>query len=872
VYFQVFICTMKKYFFVLLLFFSCFASFATHTKGGWMYYEYLGPGRDTSVAKYKIVLYLYMVCNPSRGLLERSIDLTVFTPDRQVYQSLVTPLISDIPNIQNCPGCDQCIINKPDICYKYARYEVTTELPISNEGYTISYQKCCRITGIANIASPSDGYGDVWTIKIPGTENEPTAPMNSSPKFISNDTAVICANNSFTFDFTATDPDGDALVYEFAYAYTNSIQSGPNATPPYDQVPYAAPFSPSQPLGSKVTLDPKTGKVSGIAPGVGEYVLTVLVKEYRNGVFIAQSRKSLHIQVASCNLVIAALLDDNKCDGFRKTFVNNVPDPPGATYSWDFGVPGITTDVSNEATPTYIYPDTGTYKVTLTLSLNGACANTTTALVRIYPKFDPAFITSSLCTNTPIQFTDKTQTTYGIVNKWSWDFGDSTNNESALQDPQHIFTQVGRYNVALTVSNSKGCINTISQAIVVKQTPTLPVTSDTLICSIDTLQLNAVGTGTILWTPNYNISNQNISSPLVSPDVPTTYYVTLTEASGCKATDSVFVDVKLFALLDAGKDTAICAGDVVQLKLVSDALYYRWSPAASLNDATIKEPIASPTVTTKFYVTGNIGKCQSMDSVTVSVAPYPGAAATADTALCFAASIQLNASGGSIYTWSPSLFLNDPNIPNPIATPTRSIQYVVTIRDTLGCSKTAFDTVLIQIQQPKLNAGPRDTSIVQNQPLQLNATGGQLYLWTPSTGLNNPSIANPVALLNNDIEYIVTTKTSAGCIATDTISVKVYKMPPGIYVPNAFTPNGDGINDIFRPIAIGMKQVNYFKVFNRAGVLIYSNNKISYASGIGWDGRYKGILQMSAVYVWIAEGIDYLDKKITQKGTVTLIR
>ena len=94
-----------------------------------------------------------------------------------------------------------------------------------------------------------------------------------------------------------------------------------------------------------------------------------------------------------------------------------------------------------------------------------------------------------------------------------------------------------------------------------------------------------------------------------------------------------------------------------------------------------------------------------------------------------------------MYTWSPPFFLNDPNIPDPIANPSRSIKYIVAISDTLGCPKPAYDTVIVQVQNVIADAGPRDTSIVANQPLQLNASGGQSYLWTPETGLNDPAVA-----------------------------------------------------------------------------------------------------------------------------------
>jgi len=847
-----------------------------------MYYEYLGPGNSPNSAKYKVVLYLYAKQGSSVGTnaqINPQISLTVFQGDLR-YQDATADL-KEHPDVQNCQ-CNPCIINSPKIDYKYATYETIMDLPISANGYTIAFQRCCRINGIINIQSPSSDNGDTWTIKIPGTNNGAIAPQNSSPRFIFNDTAEICANNFFKFNFTATDPDGDSLVYEFAPAYIGGTRTNPNPgipSPPsaFTSVPYKSPYSASNPLGSKVSIDRQTGVVSGIAPpDIGDYVITAVAKEYRNGVYIAESRKSLHVQVASCNLIAAELVDDNTCDGFTKSFKNNVPDPPGATYQWDFGVTGITTDVSNLPNPTYTYADTGTYKVKLTISISGMCSDSATALVKVYPKLTTDFQPTGQCKNTAIQFNDKTQTTFGIVNSWLWNFGDpasgTANNTSALQNPTHSFLTAGSYTVTLTSQNSKGCINTVSKTVEIKNQPDLTVTNDTLICSIDTLQLNAVGAGTFQWTPNYIINNQTSAAPLVSPDVATKYYVTLTDPFGCKAFDSVFVDVKLFVTIDAGKDTGICAGDNIQLQPISDALHYQWSPAASLDDPSIKNPVASPTSTTKYYVIGNIGKCQSFDSVIVRVAPLPGAAGIPDTVLCFGNSIQFNASGGSMYTWSPSFFLNNTNIPNPVANPDKSIRYIVTIRDTLGCPKPVYDTIFVQVERVTANAGPRDTSIVLNQPLQLTGTGGDFYLWTPATGLNNPTISNPIANLNNDMDYVLRVSTAAGCFATDTISIKVFKVLPGIYVPTAFTPNGDGNNDVFKPIPIGIKSITRFKVFNRWGVLMYSNESSFYEHPIGWDGQFKGRPQDSGVYVWIVEGIDYLDKKITQKGSVTLIR
>ena len=427
------------------------------------------------------------------------------------------------------------------------------------------------------------------------------------------------------------------------------------------------------------------------------------------------------------------------------------------------------------------------------------------------------------------------------------------------------------YTVSIGVT---GCAKRRSDSVqvTVRSLPSITKTNDTLICSIDTLQLNANGNGTFFWTPNYRISNQSSPSPLVSPQVPTTYYVTLTDQFGCTNRDSVFVNVKQVVSLDAGPDLSICLNTPVQLQPISDALHYKWTPSGPLNNDTAKYPIASNLGNgiTTFYVIANIGKCQSTDSVKVKVAPFPVARVSPDTSICFGGTVQLSASGGSLYSWSPIFFLDNPNISNPVANPNTTYRYTVTVRDTLGCGQTDTASVLVKVF-PKLlaDAGPRDTSIVRNQPLQLFGSGGQIYLWSPTTGLTNPNAQNPIARgLTDNIDYILKVSNAAGCFSVDTISVTVYKVNAGLYVPNAFTPNGDGKNDKFRPIPIGMKQINYFKVFNRWGQLIFSTTD----QLAGWDGNYKGHPQDPAVYVWIVEGIDFNDIKITQKGTMVLIR
>jgi len=862
-------------------------SFANHTKGGWIYYKYLGPGNLENTARYEIVLKIYTECvlNANQWCPEVSISIFDAT-NNTLYQTL------DIQNtavidIQNCTdrSCHECISSIPDICYKIATFDFIKDLPINAGGYVLSYQRCCRIANIINLQPGSSSIGDTWAVSIPGSGGaDPLAYKNSSALFAQNDTAIICKNSNFSFDFSATDPDGDSLVYSFTDAYYASRGNGTEcisvaSTPPYSFVDYSAPYSGSQPLGSGVTINPVTGIVSGIAPSAeGTYVLTCTVTEFKRGTNIVKSsvHKSLHIFVSDCSLT-QAILDPEyySCDSFSRTFSNEAGGGNVKTYHWDFGVAGTSNDTSNMEDPSFTYPDTGTYVLKLIVNKGLPCSDSAFSIVRVYPVFAPAFSIQGQCKNTPISFLDQTTTTYGFVNSWAWTFGDvsSQYDTSTLPNPKHYYTVEANYPASLTVSNSMGCRATLNKTVLITDKPALTLTNDTLICTVDTLQLNAKGDGLILWSPAYNINSLTSASPLVSPDVPTTYYARLSDPYGCVGTDSVFVDVKRFVTLFAGHDTTICQSDAIALTLSSDALHYAWTeiPAtASLNDANGKNPVVTPLTRTRYHVIASIGKCIAQADITVSVVPYPKVNVGADTAICLGTSAQLHASGGSIYSWSPATFLTNRFIANPVSVkPTDDILYTVTVTDVLGCPKSVTASTMVNVQKITADAGPSDTTVVVEQPLQLNATGGSIYLWTPSRWLSESHIANPISTPQNDIGYIVRVSNSTGCVDYDSIHVKVYNVNAGIYVPTAFTPNNDGRNDFFRPISLGLRSLDIFRVYDRWGKLVYSSEGFE---SHGWDGTYKGSKQEPGTYTWYAEGMDYRNGKLKRKGFVVLIR
>ena len=181
-----------------------------------------------------------------------------------------------------------------------------------------------------------------------------------------------------------------------------------------------------------------------------------------------------------------------------------------------------------------------------------------------------------------------------------------------------------------------------------------------------------------------------------------------------------------------------------------------------------------------------------------------------------------------------------------------------------GCiSETVIKS--IKIYGTKAFAG-NDTIIAINQPLMLEAQGGDSYTWFPADGLDDPYSDKPVATLQKDTRYILTASSPFGCETHDTIFIKVYKGPE-IYLPNAFTPNGDRFNNVFRPIAAGMRSIEVFQIFNRYGQIVFSGRAAE-----GWNGDFNGAKQPTGTYVWIIRGTDYLGKQHMRKGTVTLIR
>jgi gliding motility-associated-like protein len=858
-----------------------------------MFYRYIGPGTQANTLRYEVTLRLFRDCSASGAMvapMPAEVYISIFDNlnDGRINDNLVPRDYSMDEHLQKQDF--SCIQFAPEVCYDVSYFHVQVDLPKNAKGYTCSFQTCCRVGGINNIennfGSVNGSPGVTMSCKISGTDLLGETGTNSSPVFRLKDTALVCSDNFFSLDFGAIDADNDSLSFSLCSAYgcvstIVSAENTPSGKPTNTVFPvlsYTNGFSGSNPLGSAITINPVTGIISGIAPSIsGRYVINVCIDEWRNKVLIGSHRKDFILKIADCNKTSAKLdLQYLSCDGFTLTFSNNTTTISGTQYEWNFGDTATAlNNFSADPNASHTYSDTGTYKLKLRVSFNGQCADSATALVKVYPGFAPAFDSlGPFCKGVPLFFKDQTTTRYGVPTGWRWDFGNlaATNDTSLLQNPFYVYPDTGTYNVQLIVGNTFGCIDTISNPLKVNGSPVIElVPHDTLICVTDTLQLKINNTGNYTWSPNYNINSLTSASPLVSPDVPTKYFVSLRDGFGCVSRDSVFVDVRAAVTIDAGNDTIICRTDGLLLNTTSDALYYTWTPATYLSSDTAKHPFANPLdAVTTYHVVGSIGKCRDSADVKITTLPYPLAYAGKDTTVCFGFTAVLMASGGRTYQWSPARFLSATNIPNPtVIHPTATTQYTVAVRDIVGCPKPAYDTVMVNVDPLVVaNAGPADTTVVLGEPMFLNGTGGQTYLWQPPTWLNNPAISNPIASPEDNITYHLLVTSTNGCESRDSIRIKLYKVPPSFYVPTAFTPNNDNSNDILKPIILGMRTLDYFRVFDRWGKLLFYTAQ----KGQGWDGTFKGNPQDPGAYVWMAGGTTYTGEVIVRKGYVVLIR
>ena len=370
------------------------------------------------------------------------------------------------------------------------------------------------------------------------------------------------------------------------------------------------------------------------------------------------------------------------------------------------------------------------------------------------------------------------------------------------------------------------------------------------------------------------LGNQQTIRFFPPPPVGTTIAVEIVPFNGYGCLDTLYARLidTLNIKANAGNDVISCNNNPVQIGAISKpSLVYSWMPGIGLNNPTASNPFANPVTTTAYILTTRHdgGGCVNTDTVVVKTSLF-------DNSVQLKGKVAWCEGNGDSTIFkvqqadSIQWFRNNAPIPGanqPEYKATKTGSYYAVLFDKDGCSiATAKQDVLID----KAKTGiiyPVKYAVI-DYPIPLEARPfGNTVLWSPGIYLNNRASYTPVFSGTKDQFYNIEIKTSSGCVTVDGQMVKIVPHVD-IYVPTAFTPNNDGLNDFLRPILLGIKELHYFKVFNRWGQLVFETKD----ERKGWNGILKGLLQTTQVLVWAAEGTGVDNKVYKRKGSTTLVR
>ena len=510
-----------------------------------------------------------------------------------------------------------------------------------------------------------------------------------------------------------------------------------------------------------------------------------------------------------------------------------------STYSWNTG--SLLNPILVSPTASTIYSVTGT-------SLG--CSTTTVVTVIANPLPVMSVNSSTICIG------QTTTLTASGANSYLWNTGSTSNPFIISPLVSTTYTVVG---------STLGCTQLAISTVIVNPLPILSANSASM-CSGQSSLLSATGANTYTWSPGINLNTTTGSFVSANPSTSITYTILGTSISGCvnSTTSSLFV-LATPSLIAVANPSAVCAGTSIDLT-VSGALNYTWTPAGVFTSSLTITP-ASTSVYSVLgeNVSGSLS-CTSTQTVLVTVLS-PGVVTTSNTdSLCIGESKVVFASGGTTYSWLPTVGVTNPNAASTLVKPTVTTEYTVTVSTNGLCPGTGTVKIIVN-PLPIVYAG-NDTTINIDEAYVLNGTSNVTnfgFLNPAGTVLscNFCSVVEVTPKVNTC--YLLKAESSQQCVAYDEICIKVTK-EYGLFIPNAFSPNGDIDNDLFIPVGYGLTSIK-LTVFDRWGTQVFkSHNDV-----LGWDGKCKGKICEQGVYVFYVVAQTIGGKEITKTGHLTLL-
>lgn len=791
---------MKQYphllcFFVLILLpFS--SSYATHMVGGEVNYRCLGNDQ------YEISVTVFRDCDTGVPWFDNPASIGIFNDnDSLIYDVRMSLRNNDTLELTLF---DPCFVAPPNVCIHTTTYIDTVTLPFIAGGYQIVYQRCCRNQDIVNIVNPLN-TGTTYSSYI---SEEALSGCNNSATFKEWPPVYICQGSPIVYDHSASDLDGDSIVYELCNPLTGAspTQSMPQPpyNPPYDSVVWLAPYSMDNMLGGpdSLKIDPHTGLLTGTPDILGVFVVGVCAKEYRNGVLISTTKRDFQYVIGICGrkVVSSFFAPDIQCDNSLIVSFQNNSQTLGSGYSWYFG------DTTTQATstlpnPAYIYPDTGLYTITLIADPGSQCADTFSHQINLqYESILSDFeVNSANCSDTlALQVTDLTIDTISTIAQWHWTFG---NGQTAnIPYASTTYDTSGTYIITLDVLAANGCTGYHDDTITISLPKIL--SSDSVgICAGETdIVLNPNGNTThqYQWAPATGLSSTTAASPKASPLATTTYTVTVTAFNGidtCVLERTITVVINPPLAVSLPNDSITCLDSIMLEAQTSAPAQIEWSYFPTYNPvlSTQNPDTFALSGLLSFYVraTDPYG-CTAVDTMHVIsqnvpiVANFSYARLNCSDTLSVQFTDQTtDTSQGQIVAWYWEFDDGDTSHtqhPIHIFRQTGSYKVRLTVTSSRGCTGLVEQTINIIL--PKITSA--DTVGICNgtNSVVLNPGGnaGFTYQWSPATGLSSTTATSPTASPTVPTTYIVTVTAINGVDTCTTIKQVHVLFPPPITV------------------------------------------------------------------------------------------
>ncbi|MBI2721788.1 MAG: gliding motility-associated C-terminal domain-containing protein [Bacteroidetes bacterium] len=522
------------------------------------------------------------------------------------------------------------------------------------------------------------------------------------------------------------------------------------------------------------------------------------------------------------------------------------------TYTWS------TNPVQNTAQSSSL--SAGTYTCALTDAIGCIFTGTTTIIQPPNVSVTISTNTTQVCVGSSINFTGLATGGTGSAYSYSWSTGTTGSTASMAE------TTGGTYSYSIIALDVNTCTATAVKTVTFITNPVLTCANKD-VCQGLSVSLIANGANNYSWTPSSGLNTTSGGVVIATPNV-TTVYTILGNNSFCTGVTTVTVGVIPYPNPGlSSPNQEICYGNSTTIN-ASGAQAYIWSPAYAITSTSAPLVTVSPSVNTTYTIvsynfSGSV-ICSVTQQMPILVVPQVTPSVSNNQVICLGARASLLAGGGNSYSWTPSYALNHTNTQAVTAGPTVTTIYTVHVANNVYCGTDATVAVIVN-PLPKVNAG-RDTIYNLDEPMFLNATGTGTLTWLEGENILCTVCPDSKIKATRSGCYVIESINEFGCKAKDEVCIDV-TIDFGVYIPNAFTPNDDGLNDVFLVYGYSISDVN-MEIYDRWGEKLFTSGD----QKIGWNGIYKGTLCKNDVYVYKVK-YKGLDGKFHAKtGHVTLTR